>query len=199
MNPTSTPYSLHGSQLVGGMLPTPIGAPLNEMMEVEDLRYGYQHNSANNNRLSMVPEGPTFRHMTHPDELAKSRQIIQIGAMVVKNRSRLDPRLEQTGMDTRECILKKLADIEEHLKETKGDEALRGCRMIREALGKKTKAEDIANTVDDDGPENLEVPSKILDFDMYDGDDGNELMDMLMRQNGVHPQKQEDDSSDERV
>jgi hypothetical protein len=197
MNATSTPYSMHGRPLVGGMLPTPIGTPLNEMMEVEDLRYGYQYNGANNNRLSRVPEDPVFRHMTHPDELAKSRQIIQIGAMVVKNRSRLDPRLKQTGTDTRERILKKLADIEEHLEETKGDEALRGCRMIREALGKKMEAEDIANTVDDDGPENLEVPNKILDCDMYDGDNGNALMDMLMRQNGVHPQKQEDDSSDE--
>jgi hypothetical protein len=181
------------------MLPTPIGTPLNQMMEVQDLRYGYQDNGANNNRLPMVPEEPVFCHMTRPDELARSRQIIQIGAMVVKNRSRLDPRLGQTGTDSRERILKKLADIEEHLKETKGDEALGGCRMIREALGKKTEVEDIANTVKDDGSDNLEAPSKILDCDMYDGDDGNKLMDMLMRQNGVHPQKVEDDSSDEGV
>jgi hypothetical protein len=191
MKPTSTPYGSHGSPWVDGMLRTPIGTPLNGMVEVEDLRCGYQHNGMGS---SMGSEGPVFQYMTRPDELARGRQIIQIGAMVVKNPSKFDPRLEQTGMDTHERLLKKLSDIEQHLKETKGDEALRGCRMIREALGRTIDDEEVAPTVEHD-PDTLDAPSKVLNCDMYD--DGNELMEMLMRENGVHSQDQDDDSNDE--
>ena len=194
MNPTSIPYAQHGSLLICGMLPTPIGTPLNEMMEVEDLRCGHQDNGTDGIGLATVPEGPVFQHMTRPDELARSRQIIQIGAVAVKSRSTLDPRLMQTGMNDRELILKKLADIEAHLKKTKGEEVLRGCRMIREALGKKLDADEVTDTVEDEDPAALGAPSK-LDCDTYD--DGSEVMEMLMRRNGVHPQDQDEESSDE--
>jgi hypothetical protein len=182
MKPTSTPYGLHGSPWVDGMLRTPIGTPLNGMIEVKGLRYGCQHNGISS---SMGSGGPVFQHMTRPDELARSHQIIQIGAMVVKNRSKFDPRLEESSTDTHERLLKKLSDIEQHLKETKGEEALRGCRMIREALGKTIEDEDVAPTVEHD-PDTLDAPSKVLDCDMYDN--GNELMEMLMRENGVYSQ-----------
>jgi hypothetical protein len=188
MNPTSIPYAQHGSLLICGMLPTPIGTPLNEMMEVEDLRYGYQDNVTDGIGLATVPEGTVFQHMTRPDELARSRQIIQIGAMAVKSRSTLDPRLMQTGMNGRELILKNLANIEAHLKETKGEEALGGCRMIREALGKKLDADEVTDTVEDEDPAVLGAPSK-LDCNTYD--DGNELMETLLRQNGMHLQDQD--------
>jgi hypothetical protein len=192
-NPTSIPYAQHGNLLIRGMLPTPIGTPLNEMMEVEDLRYGYQDNGTDGNGLTF-PEGPVFQHMTRPEELARSRQIIQIGAMAVKSRSTLDPQLMQTGTNDRERILKKLADIEAQLNEKKGEEALGGCRMIREALGKKLDADEVTHTVEDNNPAVLGAPSK-LDCSTYG--DGSELKEMLMRQNGVHPQDQEDESSDE--
>jgi hypothetical protein len=189
MKPTSTPYAQYGSPLVDGMLPTPIGTSLNEMMEVEDLRYGYQDNRAG---LSMSSEGPVFRYMTRPDDLVRSRQIIQIGAMVVQHRSRVDRRLEETDSNVQERLLKKLANIEKHLKETKGEEALRGYRMIREALGMTIDHDDVAPTVENDTG-TLEAPSKVPDCDMYDG--GNELMEMLMRENGVHAHDQGEDSS----
>jgi hypothetical protein len=109
--------------------------------------------------------------------------------MVVSDRSKLDPRLEQqTAMDTRERILKKLRDIENYLKDTRNDEALRGCGLIRKALAKKTEYEDLTSTKDDVAGDHLGAPSKALterDYSMYDAADDNEILAMLMHGNGV--------------
>ncbi|KAL7778025.1 hypothetical protein CFE70_004699 [Pyrenophora teres f. teres 0-1] len=144
-------------------------------------------------RFSNVSGGPTYRQMTRPEELARSRQIIEIGAMVVTNPSKLDPRLETQPSRTK--ILKTLDDIEEHLKEITGEEALRGCRLIREALVKTVVQEDMVDMKEEMLDDDMQAPSKVLEesgYDVYSGLDDNEIMAMLMNQNGVDQQSIED-------
>ncbi|KNG45446.1 hypothetical protein TW65_07696 [Stemphylium lycopersici] len=194
MKPTSMPYSLHSSPLVGGMLPTPIGTPLNEVLSMEtdpDTSHKHQDYSTGIQALRGFPpsEGPVFRHMLRPEELSKSRQIIEIGALAVTNRTKIDPKLGPHSHTTNhERILKKLNDIEEHLKNSERTEGLRGCGIIREALANRTGRDELTNVVDEVLDDHTDEPSRMLameDLDMFDGCDDNEIMAMLMRQNGV--------------
>ncbi|KAH7380418.1 hypothetical protein DE146DRAFT_295733 [Phaeosphaeria sp. MPI-PUGE-AT-0046c] len=137
---------------------------------------------------------PIIRNMTNPAQLAQSRRIIEIGAVAVRNHSKLDPRLKDVdGLSPHARIMKKLEDVERYLQrdEAQNAEALKGCAMIREAL--KQRARSIDASVDMEGDEKiadrdaLEAPSKIMaedDLGLFGaclGDD--DLMSLLMREN----------------
>jgi hypothetical protein len=177
------------------MLPTPIGTPLNELTEVEDLRYGTD--SANFSRQIKQPiqynsnndtnyEDPVvIRHMNRPEELVRSRHIIEIGAMAVTQK--VDPRLlddeHNMSLDSYHTtrILGKLEDIEKHLRcSVDGNDAmadaLRGCAMIREALEKKRMQEGI-----EDGEEySLDAVSNMLDEREYGVCDVNDALTTML-------------------
>ncbi|KAF1939712.1 hypothetical protein EJ02DRAFT_456712 [Clathrospora elynae] len=205
MKPTSTPYAVHGSLLVGGMLPTPIGTPLNEMMQMEDLHYCCAANfTRQENGLSLTgyAEMPMIRHMMRPEEIAHSMQIIEIGAMVVSNtkapRSKLDSSSdEQTPKDALTRTMKKLEDIKRYLENMEGDnaEALSGCKKIRDALTEmwedmRVKQTGEISMRDEVMEEDWDAPSKVFeerDCDMFGGgmwEGDNELTAMLMKENG---------------
>jgi hypothetical protein len=176
------------------MLPTPIGTPLNELSEVEDLRYSI--GSANFSRqikqsmqYTNDAEDPVvIRHMNRPEELARSRHILEIGAMAVTQK--VDPRLlddeRNMSLDSNHTtrILGKLEDIEKYLRcSVDGDDvmadALRGCAMIREALEKKRVQE-----IEEEGEHSPDAMSKILDEREYGMLDVNDtLTTMLERAN----------------
>jgi hypothetical protein len=177
------------------MLPTPIGTPLHELKEVENLRYSTdaahfsRQDTSKGSTHSTDIEGPKIRRMNRPEELARSRQIIEIGAMAITGATKLDPRLnEQISHDTHSRILKKLEDIETYLHCIDGDseDALRGCAMIRETLHRRVRA--TGDTRDAHAKHVLDAPGQILpraDCDMYDGNENDvALMAMLMRENG---------------
>ncbi|CAA9961324.1 hypothetical protein PTMSG1_04708 [Pyrenophora teres f. maculata] len=186
--PTSVPYQI--TPRVDGMLSMPLGTPINEVeYQIRSPVHNYRTQDMSRFGSPMYPGGPTYRQMTHPEELARSRQIIEIGAMVVTNPSKLDPRLETQPSRTK--ILKSLDDIEEHLKEITGEEALRGCRLIREALVKTVVQEDMVDMKEEMLDDIMQAPSKVLEesgYDVYSGLDDNEIMAMLMNQNGVDQQ-----------
>ncbi|KAI4952647.1 hypothetical protein J4E91_003119 [Alternaria rosae] len=192
LNPTSIPYYVYNDTLVGDMFSTPIGTPLNEMMDHQDLKHGTSHNSVGMKDVAVRLDNPVIRRMTRPDELARSRQIIEIGALAVASHCTLDPRLGLHNPTTnRARVLKKLADIEEHLEDKEAREALSACKTIRDALSKRIEAEvvDIADEVAEDY---LEAPNKVLagpQCDMYDCHDDNEIMGLLMRENGIDCQE----------
>jgi len=192
LNPTSIPYYTYNDTFVADMFSTPIGTPLNEMRDRRDLKHGTGHNSAGMTDVAVRSDNPVIRHMTRPDELARSRQIIEIGALAVASHLTLDPVLGlQSPTTNRAQILKKLADIEEHLDDKEAKEALSACKTIRDALSKRIEAEFI-NTADEVAEDDLEVPSKVLEgaqYGIYDGHDDNEIMGLLMRENGVDCQE----------
>ncbi|KAF1831145.1 hypothetical protein BDW02DRAFT_641686 [Decorospora gaudefroyi] len=169
---------LQRSPLVGRMLPTPIGTPLNRTMQVS-YDHSHQHHTTTNNPI-------IIRHMTHPHDLTRSAHIIEIGALAVTNPNRsLDPRLAHTTDRAR--ILQKLEDIERHFKAESESDALRGCSIIRDALMK-------GGAEGERGVKGLEVASSMLGGSGSgsgigrcddDGDgDGDEIMDSWMRENG---------------
>lgn len=188
LNPTSIPYYVYNDTFVGDMFSTPIGTPLNEMMDHQDLKHGTSHNSVGMTDVAVRSDNPVIRHMTRPDELARSRQIIEIGTLAVASHCALDPRLGLHIPETnRAQILKKLADIEEHLEDNEAREALSACKTIRDALSERNEAE-VVGMADEVAEDYLETPSKVLaraQYDLYDGHDDNEIMGLLMRENGV--------------
>jgi hypothetical protein len=145
------------------------------------------------------PNDPFVVPMADPTQLANSRRIIQIGAMAVRRLSKLDPQLEaDAGLSEHERIMKKLEDVERHLKLKDGnqDDALKGCAMIRAALKTRMKApKPVAKLEGDDG-DALEAPSKIMsgeDNDLFGGCvDEDELMAMLVQENEREDCKVED-------
>lgn len=199
-NPTSTPYHVYHNSLIGGLLPTPIGTPLNETMDIQEMSYGSGHNRVDAVGLTSCSEDPIFRQMIRPNELARSRHVIEIGALAVSNRSKLDPRLEsQSPTTSRARILEKLGDIEEHLRDKEGEEALPACMMIRFTLSKRMEAEDVA-VADSVGETHMEGPRKKYAeslCDVYDGHDDNQIMEMFMRENGVDGQEAEESGDTE--
>jgi len=110
---------------------------------------------------------PYVRRMVDPARLAQSRRIIEIGAMGVRRQEKVD--------------LGKMLDEVERLVE--GNEgALRGVRMVREAMA-KVKVEDKDEDVEAMA---LDKPSGILEGEggLFGGYlDENDLMGMLMRKN----------------
>ncbi|KAG9194284.1 hypothetical protein G6011_04319 [Alternaria panax] len=200
VNPTSTPYRMYSDSFVGGMLPTPIGTPLSDLTDVQELNYDTGYNSTSTAGRTSYLEGPVFRQMTRPEEFARSRHVIEIGALVVSNRSRLDTRLEpRSPTADRVRILEKLGDIEEHLRDKEGEEALPACMTIRVTLSRNMNAEDV-NAADSVGKGHPEGPTKEhteSQRDMYDGHDDNEIMEMLMRDNDVDSQEEEENGNRE--
>lgn len=133
---------------------------------------------------------PVVVPMADPTQLANSRRIIQIGAMAVRRLSKLDPQLEaNAGFTEHDRIMKKLEDVERHLKLEDGnqDDALKGCAMIRAALKKKMEGPKLVIKFMGDNEDALEVPSKIMgaeDDDLFSGCiDENKLMAMLVQEN----------------
>ncbi|CAO2651945.1 Nn.00g002280.m01.CDS01 [Neocucurbitaria sp. VM-36] len=196
LKPTGIPYVLGGSPMVGGMMSTPIGTPLDMLSESETPAKHRKDTVSNitqykpTHTLSTKSSGPVFEYMTHPNDLARSRQIIQIGAMAVVEPSKLDPRLEHDYEG--ECpkrMLKSLLDVEQHLQGKNGDEeVLKACNVLRNALTKVTTANHGVKVEDgDDGVDRLEAPSRVLspeDCGLYGGaGDDTGLMAMLMKDN----------------
>lgn len=153
------PWSIPGNPLIGGMLPTPIGTPLSAIdtdasgysIDVDGLSGHHVHHEAMAMNSVGVPgqcnysNDPILRYMNEPEQLAKSMKIIEIGAMAVHDKIKLDPRLEQeTGKSIHECILEKLEDVEKYLKEGGEDceQVLKSCTTIREALARKIEDEE---------------------------------------------------------
>lgn len=120
----------YNPNLLGGMIPTPIGTPMSPVGP----RY---YRPAAGQQTPMHYELPSqdviFRQMGRPDQMERSRKIIEIGAIAV--RAPLDPMLQ----DKDSTILKKLEEVEQYLKHEGGDcqNALEGCVAIREALLQK--------------------------------------------------------------
>lgn len=194
----SAPYGLHGSPLLGGMLSMPIGTPLDDVIEVEDSgsaehasKFDQRHSQKDVQSLSLYAkaDGPAIRQIDHPNDLAKSRQIIQIGAMALRSSPGLDPKLLTEPSSTHhERILKKLDDIEHHLSLENGysSDALRGCTMIREALANKTEMDlKLRAASADVQRDSLDAPSMVyseMDCDVYDGaNEDDEFMQLLMQ------------------
>ena len=186
------PYK--GTPLVDGMLSMPLGTPMNEVeYPIHPPLHKSQTQDMGRSGLLVHPCGPTYRQMTRPDELARSRQIIEIGAMVVTTPSKLDPRLEP--QPSRSQILKSLNNIEEHLKESTDEEALRSCKLIREALVKTTVQDGMMGTKEEILEDDMEAPSKVLEesgYDIYSALDDNDFMAMLMKHNGLDDETMED-------
>lgn len=132
--------------------------------------------------------------MTDPIQLRHSRRIIEIGAMGVRNHKKIDPKLDNNdGLYPHKRIMKKLDDVERHLKQDEADnqDALNGCAMIREALHRRVCRERAVGKVEDDDAaaqsDSLEVPSKMMSaggsgLDSYCLGDDN-LMGLLMKEN----------------
>ncbi|KAF5851853.1 hypothetical protein GGP41_000557 [Bipolaris sorokiniana] len=137
----------------------------------------------------LVGEGLLFRQMSRPEELARSRQIIEIGALAVTSHSSIGPRLQPyTSASNQERISKKLVNIEEHLGKSGGAEALRSCKTIRKVLIGTTECEEETKGMDgvlkDDGNTAANIPKEAYS-DLSNGCDDNETMAMLMSQHGV--------------
>lgn len=184
---------------------TPIGTPLDMLKETtnsaknsNDTRYESTRGPPNR-RNDIV-----FEHMTHPHDLARSRQIIQIGAMAVVQRSKIDPRhvaQDDNEGTEKERILKKLQDVQKHLQGKKsGDEdVLNACSVLRDALTQKTgvintnnnsksvkpqEEENEEGEGGDDDSDGLEAPSKVLspeDCGLYSGAGGDTDFLALLR------------------
>jgi hypothetical protein len=118
------------------MLPTNIGTPM-----------GTSDGASDVNELSIQlttpgKKDPYFMYMSHWDQMHKSGRVIEIGAMAVVNQP-IPCTVSQVVLDQegsrREMIMKKLEDVEKHLKQEMGNhnEGLKGCEMIREVFARK--------------------------------------------------------------
>ena len=195
MEPTSIPYSPHSSPFIYGMMPTPIGTPLNEVEEMEDTNsdinaFYHQHNmTAAGLSFPLFSGDPIFRQMSRPEELARSKQIIEIGALAVTNHTKIDPRLEPcNSIPKHDLVLKELVDIEEHVKKAGGVEALRSCKTIRRALAGKTECEGEMGAAGDalnDHNDTARSDTAETYPDLFVGHDDNEIMETLMKQHAT--------------
>lgn len=130
---SSTPLNMpRNPNLLDGALPTSIGTPMSPDVP-------HCHCPSAGQQVAIHYEYPSqgvlFRQMARPDQMERSRRIIEVGAMSV--RAPLDPTLQ---IDT-ETILEKLAEVEQYLK-CGGDDhrdALEGCAAIREVLMRRLR------------------------------------------------------------
>ncbi|KAH7386006.1 hypothetical protein BKA66DRAFT_490369 [Pyrenochaeta sp. MPI-SDFR-AT-0127] len=197
LKPKTVSHILQESPLVCGMVPTTIGTPLNTPREPSNtMKHDYDaflnSDFTSTCSLPLQRDDPVFRHITHPQELSKSRYIIEIGAMAVLDKSRLDPSLEQvTKILGQDHILKKLDDVERYIVQMKdGDgEALKACTIIRKMVAQEIRDDKLKHeTPDEDVKENenndLEAPSTMLSGENcgthHDNDDGSDLIAMLL-------------------
>jgi hypothetical protein len=129
--------------MMAGMISMPIGTPMDEdMTSHSQASFSGTHNPGEpkypQSRALPQHNEPVLERMMHPADLARSKHIIQIGAMAVVNRARgtVDPRILGEAPGT--GVLRKLDDVERHLSSKYGvcEEALRACTTIREALTK---------------------------------------------------------------
>lgn len=136
-------YHAHEDQMMAGMISMPIGTPMDEdMTSHSQASVSGTHNPGEpmypQSRALPQHNEPVLERMVHPADLARSKHIIQIGAMAVVNRARanVDPRILAEAPGT--GVLRKLDDVERHLSSKYGvcEEALRACTTIREALTK---------------------------------------------------------------
>ena len=139
--PISVPHRLPGFPSAGGMMVTPIGTPFDLLQEPASPAGPKNDALLEFDNLptytSTLPDhDPVFRHMTHPHELARSRNIIEIGALAVVSWPTLDPQLERaTEETTKERVLSKLDDVERHFQGNDGgQQVLAACAMIRETV-----------------------------------------------------------------
>jgi len=176
----------------------PIGTPLNDVMEVD--ASGYAEHASKTSHYGRkdfhffgrcaTENGPAIWPIDHPEGISKSRQIIQIGAMAMQSSPGPDPTLSTEPYSTHhERILKKLEDIEQHLSLENGysSDALRGCKMIREALAKKTEMDLMLRDAEEVQYDALDAPSKVyseMGCDFYDGsNEDNEQWKLLIQEN----------------
>ncbi|KAH7092171.1 hypothetical protein FB567DRAFT_232707 [Paraphoma chrysanthemicola] len=175
-----------GGMMFGGLLPTIIGKPLDAESNSED---------------AQEQDDIVVRYMTDATQLAQSRRVIEIGAMAVRRHDvdtgSIDPRLSDEGLSVRERVVRKLAEVERHLKADseggRNEDALRGCEMIREALKRRSREDDGAEG--EGGKRDLDVPSKVMGDEgkeLFGGElDENDLMGLLLREN--EREKRDDD------
>lgn len=197
-------FTRHGSSISQGPSPHIRGRPLKDAVPYQVFgkdkkeRKGKKRSKPSdkhddNGETSPKFSDPLIRKMTGPAQLAKSRRIIEIGAMAVRNHSKIDPSLEDNdNMSPHERILKKLEDVERYLQQdaAKNEEALKGCALIRVALKQRAKSIDAAVTFEagDVAVENdaLEAPSTVMaegDLGLFGGclDEG-DLMSLLIKE-----------------
>jgi hypothetical protein len=156
----AVPYALSRSSLVSGTrIGTPIG-PNDERGSRKRVRYPRCQDDDEDD-----DEEVQVRHVTDALHLAHSRRVIEIGAMAVRNHACPADDGEAEGcMTPHERILKKLADVELYLQqhEQENEDALKGCEMIKEALGRRSGLLGYEDTPVDDG---LEMPSEMMPKD----------------------------------
>jgi hypothetical protein len=188
-------YALPGSSLgtdmpLGTSIGTPLGAPFDERGSRKRSRHpdngGYATQYGN--------DDPYIHQTTDPARLEHSRRIIEIGAMAVRNHTKLDPRLEDNdGLSAHERVVKKVEDVERYLQqnEAQNEEALKGCAMIREALNRKASHGNAGTMVDPNNANAEEEPSDAPNKLMLAEDNGlfggylaeDDLMSLLMMEN----------------
>jgi hypothetical protein len=192
----TVPYFLPGSPLVGlhPAIGTPIGTPFERP---HDARGGSRKRTrpfySDHDPQYQVPD-PYLCRMTDPTQLRHSRRIIEIGAMAVRNHTKIDPKLEtDDSLSPHERIVKKLEDVERHLKQDEADnqDALKGCAMIREALNRRVQRERVVVKLDDDDAatrsDELDAPSLMMSKEdsgiVGGGLDDDDLMGLLIKEN----------------
>lgn len=196
----STPYMMPSSPLVGGMIPTPIGTPMPGLMDLDDFGIPVDASRCRAYDVDIAETlhsgntaSPIVRHMTRPKELARSRNIIEIGAMAVREVAKLDPRLEEETSTaiSRHCIFQKLDEIETYLRERNDEgiaDALRGCAIIREALAENLVEPEVVETVEDVKENGLTAPSTVfaeVGQNIFAGEfEGNALMGLSSQEIG---------------
>lgn len=107
---------------------------------------------------------PIFKHMPLQYQLDHSSKVIEIGAMAVLSQTEESPQHrqcrsrapspeieldEEKHHDKRNAMMKKLNEVEQHLKKEFGDceQGLRGCEMVREALSRGLEGGELSEAV----------------------------------------------------
>lgn len=140
---------LQGNVQLGGMQLTSIGTPIDALGLEDESGYRTEDLDSHGNRIRQkLPEQSAcqpplvVQRMSRPEDIERSTQIIQIGAMAIRN-PRIDPALDHvtTGEDLShlEHAIKKLIEVVSHLRKDKGDKAhaIAACVAIKDNLLKK--------------------------------------------------------------
>jgi hypothetical protein len=119
----------------------PIGTPLNDVedtsMDTPDQFSAPPSFPAiviGNNNMCAQLTGPRLKHMSHEEQINKSLNIIEIGAMAVINKSKRKP---PRPLKEKDELLRMVAKIEEYLKAQALETTVKGlmaCEIVRETL-----------------------------------------------------------------